>query len=68
VGAIQHELFKDGLGSAIAIDASSSYLQAVRQEAERMGYAARITYHHGDFVACNCSPLFLKIQTSQILA
>jgi 2-polyprenyl-3-methyl-5-hydroxy-6-metoxy-1,4-benzoquinol methylase len=51
VGAIQHELFKDGLGSAIAIDASSSYLQTARQEAERMGYAARITYHHGDFVA-----------------
>ena len=51
VGAIQHELLKDGAGSAIAIDASSAYLQAAKQEAERQGYANRVAYHQGDFVA-----------------
>jgi hypothetical protein len=50
VGAIQHELLKDGASSAIAIDASSAYLQAARQEAERQGHANRIAYHQGDFV------------------
>ena len=51
VGAIQHELLKDGASSAIAIDASSAYLQAARQEAERQGHADRVAYHQGDFVA-----------------
>jgi hypothetical protein len=50
VGAIQHELLKDGARSAIAIDASSAYLHAAKQEAERQGYANRIAYHQGDFV------------------
>jgi 2-polyprenyl-3-methyl-5-hydroxy-6-metoxy-1,4-benzoquinol methylase len=51
VGAVQHELLKDGVRSAIAIDASSAYLHAARQEAERQGHANRIVYHQGDFVA-----------------
>ncbi len=50
VGAIQHELLKAGVNRVTAIDASSAYLQTDRQEAERQGHAARITYHHGDFV------------------
>ena len=50
VGAIQHELLKDGARSAIAIDASSAYLHAARQEAERQGHSGRIAYHQGDFV------------------
>ena len=50
VGAIQHELLKDGARSAIAIDASSAYLHAARQEAERQGHADRIAYQQGDFV------------------
>jgi magnesium-protoporphyrin O-methyltransferase len=50
VGVIQHELLKDGANSAISIDASSAYMQAARQEAERQGHADRITYLHGDFV------------------
>jgi magnesium-protoporphyrin O-methyltransferase len=50
VGAIQHELLKDGARSAIAIDASSAYLHVARQEAERQGHADRIAYHEGDFV------------------
>jgi magnesium-protoporphyrin O-methyltransferase len=51
VGAIQHELLKDGARSAIAIDASSAYLHAARQEADRQGYSNRIAYYQGDFVA-----------------
>jgi 2-polyprenyl-3-methyl-5-hydroxy-6-metoxy-1,4-benzoquinol methylase len=50
VGAVQHELLKDGARSAIAIDASSAYLHSARQEAERQGYTDRIAYHQGDFV------------------
>jgi magnesium-protoporphyrin O-methyltransferase len=50
VGAIQNELLKDGARSAIAIDASSAYLHAAKQEAKRQGYANRIAYHQGDFV------------------
>jgi 2-polyprenyl-3-methyl-5-hydroxy-6-metoxy-1,4-benzoquinol methylase len=50
VGVVQHELLKGGARSAIAIEASSAYLQAARQEAERMGYADRMSYHQGDFV------------------
>ena len=51
VGAIQHELLKGGARSAIAIDASSAYLQAAKQEAERQGHADRVVYRQGDFVA-----------------
>ena len=50
VGAIQHELLNDGARNAIAIDASSAYLDAARQEAERQGHADRIAYQQGDFV------------------
>src|SRR5215211_5358269 len=50
VGAIQHELLKDGARSAIAIDASSAYLHAAQQEAERQGHDDWIAYQQGDFV------------------
>ena len=50
VGVIQHELFQAGASSAVAVDASSGYLQAAEQEAERQGYAEHVRYRHGDFV------------------
>lgn len=50
VGVISHELLKAGASSAMAVDASSAYLQAAKQEAERQGHAERITYHFGNFV------------------
>jgi hypothetical protein len=50
IGAIQNELLRAGVHSAIAVDASAAYLQAARQEAERQGHSDRITYQHGDFV------------------
>jgi hypothetical protein len=49
VGAIPHELLDDGLARADAVDASSAYLDANREEAGRRGHLARMTFHHGDF-------------------
>ena len=51
VGAIQHELLKDGVTTATNVDASSAYSEAAKQEADRLGLSDRVTYHFGDFVA-----------------
>ena len=50
VGAVQHELLRAGVNSATNVDASTSYLEAARQEAERQGCADRVIFRHGDFV------------------
>lgn len=50
IGAIQHELFKDGLGSAIQIEASQAYLNIIQQEAEEKGRADSTSTYQGDFV------------------
>jgi len=50
IGVIQHELLKSGASSAVHVDASSAYLQAAKDEAERQGHADRMTQHRGDFV------------------
>ena len=50
IGAIQHELLKVGAASAVSVDGSSAYLQVAQKEAERQGFADRVTYHHGNFV------------------
>ena len=50
VGAIQHELLRDGVARATGVDASSAYIKAARAEARRQGHAERVSYHHGDFV------------------
>jgi hypothetical protein len=50
VGAVQHELLRTGLGRATPIDASSAYVRAAQDEAERQGHADRVSYHHGNFV------------------
>lgn len=50
VGVIQNELLKAGADRAVAVDASSGYLAAAKEEAERQGHSDRITYHYGDFV------------------
>lgn len=50
VGAIQHLLLKAGARSAVSVDVSQAYLNAAREEAERQGYAERITFRTGDFV------------------
>lgn len=50
VGAIQHALLQAGATRAIGADASSAYLGAAKQEAERLGHADRVIQRFGDFV------------------
>ncbi len=51
VGDLQHAMLRLGLGHAIDCEASAAYLEACRQEAERLGHSERIDHVHGDFVA-----------------
>lgn len=50
VGALQHGLLGAGVKAATSVDASSSYLEAAREEAKRQGYLEHLRQHHGDFV------------------
>lgn len=50
VGAIQYDLLAAGARDVTAVDASSAYHQAAREEAERRGVSARIQFRLGDFV------------------
>ncbi len=49
-GSIQHELIKNGVASAVGVEASTTYVRAAKEEAERQGHADRITTRHGNFV------------------
>lgn len=50
VGAIQHQLVAAGVRQATDVDASQSYIDAARAEAERRGLAGRVRFEHGNFV------------------
>jgi magnesium-protoporphyrin O-methyltransferase len=50
LGALTFELIDRGTTRAIAVDASSSYLDAAAQEAARRHQNASIEFVHGDFV------------------
>ena len=50
IGALQNELLKGGMQSATGVDASTAYLAAAVEEAERQGHADHVRHHHGDFV------------------
>lgn len=50
VGAIQHELLKAGAANSTGVDASTAFVEAVDEEADRQGHKDRVTSHHGDFV------------------
>ncbi len=50
LGTIQHALLASGASTAVQVDASSAYLEASRQESQRLGLASRIDYLHGNFV------------------
>ena len=50
VGAIQHELLQAGVKEATDVDASTAYIHAARDEAQRRGLAERVRYHFGNFV------------------
>jgi hypothetical protein len=51
VGVVHHELLRAGAGAAVDVDASSAYVAAAREEAERQGHADRVRYLTGDVVA-----------------
>ena len=50
IGVIQYEFLAAGASRAVSVEASSAYLMAATEEAARLGWKDRITYHHGDFV------------------
>jgi magnesium-protoporphyrin O-methyltransferase len=50
VGAIQHELIKNGIGKAINVEASTAYSVASREEARRQAHENKIEFYQGDFV------------------
>ena len=51
IGSLTFALLTRGLSHAVAVDASSAYLESARQEAERLGRADDIQFVHADFVA-----------------
>ena len=50
VGTIQHQLLAAGVKEAVDVDASTAYLKTAREEAKRLGFDGRVTFHHGNFV------------------
>ena len=50
IGDIQHEMLKLGVSQAINNEASAAYLEACREEAERLGHADQIRHIQGNFV------------------
>ncbi|HSA92129.1 MAG TPA: class I SAM-dependent methyltransferase [Terriglobales bacterium] len=50
IGALTFELLRRGLTRAVAVDASSAYVVAAREEAARLGCVEAIQFVHGDFM------------------
>jgi SAM-dependent methyltransferase len=50
IGALTFALLDRGVASAVALDASESYVKTARTEAERRGVAQRVRFVHADFV------------------
>jgi SAM-dependent methyltransferase len=51
IGGLTFGLLERGISHAVAVDASSAYLGAARQEAERRGRGDAIHFVHADFVS-----------------
>lgn len=49
IGAIYHELLRDGVREATHVDASSAYLKLAKAEAARRGHSGRVNFIHADF-------------------
>lgn len=50
VGAVQNELIEAGVEDVTSVEASSAYIKAAKEEAQRRGQADRVSFHHGNFV------------------
>jgi magnesium-protoporphyrin O-methyltransferase len=51
IGVLHHEMIERGALSAVHVEASSTYIEAARQESRRRGHAPRVRFLHGDFLA-----------------
>ncbi len=51
IGTVAHELLGAGAAQATVVDASSHYLAAGQEEAQRRNVGARLALIHGDYVA-----------------
>ena len=49
IGAIQHDLIKAGASNGTSIEASSAYIDLVKEETLQNGFNERIDFKHGDF-------------------
>jgi SAM-dependent methyltransferase len=50
-GALTFRLLDQGMTGAVVVDASSAYLRAAREEADRRGRAQSVEFIHADFVS-----------------
>jgi magnesium-protoporphyrin O-methyltransferase len=53
IGSLTFALLERGLARAIAVDASSAYLDSAREEADRRGHGSAIRFLHADFVSAS---------------
>jgi SAM-dependent methyltransferase len=51
IGALTFGLLDRSVARAVAVDASSAYIEAARQEAERIGRADAVEFVHADFLS-----------------
>jgi magnesium-protoporphyrin O-methyltransferase len=51
VGSLTFGLLERGITSAVAVDASSAYIEVARQEAERLRRSDAVRFIHADFVS-----------------
>jgi SAM-dependent methyltransferase len=49
VGAVQHALLEAGASQATDVEASTAYLKAAREEAQRRNLSERVAFHFGNF-------------------
>ena len=49
IGAIQYDLIKAGASSGTSIEASSAYIEVVKEERLQNGLSERVNFKHGDF-------------------
>jgi magnesium-protoporphyrin O-methyltransferase len=51
IGSLTFALLSRGIANAIAVDASSAYVETARREAERIGRGSDVRFLHADFVS-----------------
>jgi SAM-dependent methyltransferase len=51
IGSLTFGLLERGMARAVAVDASSAYIEAARQEAERIGRENAVEFVHADFLS-----------------